>query len=35
MFKKEEDGYYHAPSVILNPKTGEYEFMKSPNHPTI
>lgn len=35
MFNMEEDGYYHAPSVMYNDKTDEYEFMKSPNHDTI
>lgn len=35
MFSMEEDGYYHAPSVMYNDKTGEYEFMKAPNHDTI
>lgn len=34
MYKKEQDGY-HANSVAFNKETGEYEFMKSPNHPTI
>lgn len=35
MFTLEEDGYYHAPSVMYNGETGEYEFMKSPDHDTI
>ena len=26
---------YHAPSVVLNNETGEYEFLKSAKHPTI
>ena len=30
----EKDGTYHAHSVAENPKTGEIEFMKSPNHST-
>lgn len=30
----EKDGTYHAYSVAKNPKTGEIEFMKSPNHST-
>lgn len=34
MYKKEKDGY-HANSIAFNEETGEYEFMKSPNHPTI
>lgn len=34
MFTQEQDGW-HAYSVQENPATGEIEFMKSPNHPTI
>lgn len=35
MFILEKDGYWHANSIAYNKDTGEYEFMKSPNHPTI
>lgn len=30
-----KDGKNHLNSVYLNPETGEYEFMKSKNHPTL
>ena len=33
MFSLEDDGYYHARSVMQN-ENGDYEFMKSKNHPT-
>ena len=35
MFSLEDDGYWHASSIAYNEETGEYEFMKAPNHPTI
>lgn len=35
MYILEDDGLYHAPSVQYNQSTGEYEFMKSMNHPTV
>lgn len=34
MYTLENDGY-HANSIVYNQETGEYEFMKSPNHPTV
>lgn len=34
MFTQEKDGW-HASTIAWNPKTGEGEFMKSPNHPSI
>ncbi len=34
MFTKEDDGFYHSPSVAYNKEKDEYEFMKSRNHPT-
>jgi hypothetical protein len=34
IFTKQEDGYYHAPSVIQMPD-GHYEFLKSYNHPSL
>ena len=30
-----KDGKNHLNSVYFNPQTGEYEFMKSKNHPTL
>jgi hypothetical protein len=30
-----EDYLFHAPSVALNKDTGEYEFLKAKNHPTL
>lgn len=29
------DGLWHSGTVAFNEETGEYEFVKSPNHPTI
>ena len=34
MFTQEKDGW-HASTIAWNPKTGEGEFMKSPDHPSI
>lgn len=34
MFTYETDGW-HASTIAWNPKTGEGEFMKSPNHPSV
>lgn len=31
----QNDESYHLKSVYLNPQTGEYEFMKSKDHPTL
>lgn len=35
MYTLENDGYFHASSVAYNKDTDSYEFMKSPEHPTI
>lgn len=35
MFTKEDDGFYHSPSVAYNKEKDEYEFMKLRNHPTL
>lgn len=34
IFNLEEDGHYHAPSVIKG-SDGNYDFLKSSNHPTV
>lgn len=35
MYTLEDDGYYHASSVAYNRDNDTYEFMKSPDHPTV
>jgi hypothetical protein len=35
MFTKEKDGFWHSNTVAYNKDVDEYEFMKSPKHPTI
>lgn len=35
MYTLEDDGYYHADSVAYNKDNDTYEFMKSPDHPTV
>ena len=35
MYTLEDDGYYHAGSIAYNRDNDTYEFMKSPNHPTV
>lgn len=35
MFSLERDGYWHSGSIAYNKDVDEYEFVKSPNHPTI
>lgn len=35
MYTLEDDGYYHARSVAYNRDNDTYEFMKSPDHPTV
>lgn len=35
MYSLEDDGYYHALSTAYNKDTDTFEFMKSPDHPTV